>query len=887
MDKRFPNQGQGPRPQNSMGMPSAFELQQNASFAAHLPHQGHQGWNPQQQQMVGQMNFIPMVPSVSASVATPVRMMHQQPGAAAQASGKDRNYLAQQQKLRAMAGSFKPGPVSADSLIDDLLQKKETFTVKPQVSAAQAAKLADKSAPVQLQVDKLMQQVPQEIHVPPEMSSEGMAGFGLTSPVGAPNLPYWLQPDASDLLPAVYRRVWELSKAPGADGRELVDTGKIFAVLVTSGLPRDSLGYIWNLANTGIPGVLSRSELNVALALVALAQNGLRDFSNIAVLSMVQQPPVPSLQLETFSAPQQAKPSQPATPQVLHHPEPIPAAPAKDLLAVKPEKQDILPTISQQVSSTPLSAAGLLDDDFSDFQAAPPANSISVSDFSPVFKGSQQHRSSIASRDSPLGFNSFESPPTSPVFTPKPSSNGKGSREVGSRLANYSFTAPSSSSGSRKSETDNEEDVFKSDELFPKCVVRDKSPVSASAPQFLKETVIRTEPDENKFVAAESTPVNMKKDDDKYSALRDLEFGSLSTAATPPTTTAVDLLKEEPAVSQDDFGDFLSADDSFAELSKRETTASNNAPTQPENFGFDFDKPPEPISKDWNASFEAFADKSSGIDDVFWKSEPTPLEQTPVTNIPDIPADEDDFGDFIGPTTPTNVSVLPYLSKIKDSSTITPDTQSVASLELGGFDSLSVGGAGPSSSPDGGGGGGLLDLKIGSEIGWETQLQQQQDEGMEWKQCLHSCIHLLQAAAQIFLAIDDPNVVEEVVTSKQGEDYLANLLEVYFVTQRINVASRKLLPASRHLLEPLLMEVESVWNTLRPFLEQSSLEVKDEHWNVLRESTNSCSLCLTQVEDTAVGSMALVRSGSNCYHAACANLWLNCINAQLPAILVP
>jgi hypothetical protein len=42
--------------------------------------------------------------------------------------------------------------VSADSLIDDLLQKKETFTVKPQVSAAQAAKLAEKHSPMQLQV---------------------------------------------------------------------------------------------------------------------------------------------------------------------------------------------------------------------------------------------------------------------------------------------------------------------------------------------------------------------------------------------------------------------------------------------------------------------------------------------------------------------------------------------------------------------------------------------------------------------------------------------------------------------------------------------------------------------------------------------------------------
>jgi len=132
-----------------------------------------------------------------------------------------------------------------------------------------------------------------------------------------------------------------------------------------------------------------------------------------------------------------------------------------------------------------------------------------MSDFSPVPKSSQQ-RSLLASRDSPLGFNSFESPPTSPVFTLKPPNNGKGSREVGSRLANYSFTAPSSSSGSRKSETDNEDEVYKNEELFPKCVVKDKSPVEGTPPTFLRETVIRTEPEESKIIL-EPPPSQTKK----------------------------------------------------------------------------------------------------------------------------------------------------------------------------------------------------------------------------------------------------------------------------------------------------------------------------------------------------------------------------------------
>lgn len=95
-----------------------------------------------------------------------------------------------------------------------------------------------------------------------------------------------------------------------------------------------------------------------------------------------------------------------------------------------------------------------------------------------------------------------------------------------------------------------------------------------------------------------------------------------------------------------------------------------------------------------------------------------------VATLPEISVDDEDFGDFVGPTT-TNASAsaasLPSILKIKETSNITPDTQSLASLDLGGFDTLSLGGAGPSSSPDGGGGGGLLDLKIDETVSWESQ----------------------------------------------------------------------------------------------------------------------------------------------------------------------
>jgi hypothetical protein len=177
------------------------------------------------------------------------------------------------------------------------------------------------------------------------------------------------------------------------------------------------------------------------------------------------------------------------------------------------------------------------------------------------------------------------------------------------------------------------------------------------------------------------------------------------------------------SAATDDFGDFLSADDSFAQLSSREppTPAAAAAPQSVTLPEFQFEATPQA----WSASFEAFPIKSSPPDDDLWKSDEIPAEPSSNndTSLPEISVDDEDFGDFVGPTTTntnTSAATLPSILKIKETSNITPDTQSLASLDLGGFDTLSLGGAGPSSSPDGGGGG-LLDLKIDETVSWDSQ----------------------------------------------------------------------------------------------------------------------------------------------------------------------
>lgn len=52
----------------------------------------------------------------------------------------------------------------------------------------------------------------------------------------------------------------------------VIDTGLLYPILVSSGLPQQILAYIWSLTNQTTPGQLTQQELYVALALVAVAQ---------------------------------------------------------------------------------------------------------------------------------------------------------------------------------------------------------------------------------------------------------------------------------------------------------------------------------------------------------------------------------------------------------------------------------------------------------------------------------------------------------------------------------------------------------------------------------------------------------------------------------------
>lgn len=118
-------------------------------------------------------------------------------------------------------------------------------------------------------------------------------------------LPSWLW-TTSNLLPPVYRQIWKgvrenrpVYPGSGAASELLVDTNKVFPLLLTSQLPTEVLGYIWSLANHKFAGQLTEQELYVVLALVAIAQASYT-FNSLDVLHLIPSPPVPNLNLTSI-----------------------------------------------------------------------------------------------------------------------------------------------------------------------------------------------------------------------------------------------------------------------------------------------------------------------------------------------------------------------------------------------------------------------------------------------------------------------------------------------------------------------------------------------------------------------------------------------------------
>ncbi|KFM06855.1 Synergin gamma, partial [Aptenodytes forsteri] len=218
-------------------------------------------------------------------------------------------------------------------------------------------------------------------------------------------MPPWIYNDS--LVPELYKKILETTLTPTG-----IDTAKLYPILMSSGLPRETLGQIWALANRTTPGKLTKEELYAVLAMIAVTQRGIPAVSP-DVLNQFPAAPVPTL--TGFPMPLPATVSQqplmPSAPPVsmplsigtavmgMNITAPAGGAaaqPSGGFVPSYPPSQVVKPEDDDFQEFQDASKSGSLDDSFTDFQGDVAGSSKAAS---------SQHRSSVPSLLMPLPGN--------------------------------------------------------------------------------------------------------------------------------------------------------------------------------------------------------------------------------------------------------------------------------------------------------------------------------------------------------------------------------------------------------------------------------------------------------------------------------------------------
>ncbi|XP_059829356.1 synergin gamma isoform X2 [Hypanus sabinus] len=224
--------------------------------------------------------------------------------------------------------------------------------------------------------------------VPESAVKESGVGVYPSQDTLQPMLPPWLFNDS--LVPELYKKVLEVTLTSVG-----IDTGKLYPILLSSGLPREMLGQIWAFANRATPGKLTKEELYTVLAMIAMSQRGIPAL-NFENLNQFSSAPVPTLSAMPMtlptSVPQQPMISVPSGPSASLPVQAGQSVVGMDLPA--PVGGSTAPVSSSFVASFPASqAAKSDDDDFQDFQEAPKPNASDDS-----FKGFKNDASGTLSK---------------------------------------------------------------------------------------------------------------------------------------------------------------------------------------------------------------------------------------------------------------------------------------------------------------------------------------------------------------------------------------------------------------------------------------------------------------------------------------------------------
>ncbi|XP_045840302.1 synergin gamma isoform X2 [Meles meles] len=219
------------------------------------------------------------------------------------------------------------------------------------------------------------------------IEESGVGVFPSQDPV-QPRMPPWICNES--LVPDAYKKILEITMTPTG-----IDTAKLYPILMSSGLPRETLGQIWALANRTTPGRLTKEELYTVLAMIAVTQRGVPAMSPDA-LSQFPAAPIPTLSgfpmtLPTAVSQPTGISSGPAGSIPLNLGQPViginlvgpvggaAAQASSGFMSTYPANQVVKPEEDDFQDFQDASKSGSLDDSFTDFQELPASSKTSTS----------------------------------------------------------------------------------------------------------------------------------------------------------------------------------------------------------------------------------------------------------------------------------------------------------------------------------------------------------------------------------------------------------------------------------------------------------------------------------------------------------------------------
>ncbi|XP_019366629.1 PREDICTED: synergin gamma isoform X1 [Gavialis gangeticus] len=384
-------------------------------------------------------------------------------------------------------------------------------------------------------------------------------------------MPPWIYND--NVVPELYKKILENTMT--ATG---IDTAKLYPILMSSGLPRETLGQIWALANRTTPGKLTKEELYTVLAMIAVTQRGVPAMSP-DVLNQFPTAPVPTLSGFPISLPATVsqQPMMPSGPPVsmplnigqavigLNITTPVGGATTQvssSFMPSYPTNQVVKPEDDDFQDFQDASKSGSLDESFTDFQGEVPGSSKPTS---------SQHRSSVPSLLMPLsGTKTPSSTDKYAVFkgiaVDKPSESAATLGDGGDKYSAFRELEQPSESKYLGGDSFAEFKSAGTDDGFTDFKTADSiSPLDPSAKEKTFPPSFSSLPIQSKQQAQAKPSLNLE-DLDLFSSPgenKTLPFPpafssskSASFPAPPPPTSTTQLAPSKSSSVADDFGEF-------------------------------------------------------------------------------------------------------------------------------------------------------------------------------------------------------------------------------------------------------------------------------------------------------------------------------------------